>query len=1460
MTNERNRIQTVLTLAILALALTGTASGNYCGIELVANTTSDTNGNFSFTNIPNGEYRLASVIHSSAMGGMWLTNMSEFTIVNGTSVNVAFAMRKNNSNDHNAILSYLDRTTVSGRTVSKTGSAKVGTDLVLTDWNGEFVANTTSNATGDYIFSTIPNGKYRLASVIHSSAMGGMWLTNVSEFTIVNGTSVNVAFAMRKNGSNDHNAILSYLDRTTISGRTVSKTGSAKVGTDLVLTDRNGEFVANTTSNATGDYIFSTIPNGEYRLASVIHSSAMGGMWLTNVSEFTIVNGTSVNATFAMRKNNSNDHNAILSYLDRTTVSGRTVSKTGSAKISTDLVLLKRIVADEVTEPEEPEEPDEPTVTTIFQFFGNATSNDTGHYIFNNVPNGDYRLSGVIHSSAMGGMWLTNMSEFTIVNGTSVNVAFAMRKNDSNDHNAILSYLDRTTISGRTVSKTGSAKVGTDLVLTDRNGEFVANTSSNDTGHYLFTDVTNGDYRLSGVIHSSAMGGMWLTNMSEFTIVNGTSVNVAFAMRKNNSNNHNAILPYLDRTTVSGRTVSKTGSTKVGTDLVLTDWNGEFVANTTSNATGDYIFSSIPNGEYRLASVIHSSAMGGMWLTNMSEFTIVNGTSANVAFAMRKNNSNDHNAILSYLDRTTVSGRTVSKTGSAKVGTDLVLLKKVYVAVEEVTYPLPTANFSTNTTYGDCPLTVQFSDLSGNATSWYWDFGDETNSTDQNPVHTYDSAGFFDVKLTASNPEGGDIARKIDLITSNLPGVNRTQQILFLVIGAEETSMVKHAVKDMGMDDWVDVYGSNRENRVEILYTPFDGNISMSKYDIIFISWKGSMTFLGANLKPQIHEMINETNPGTFVYDWNYDLEDFSGINYVSHTGHPHLEDYWLKQYDNNIIRLITYLSVVDLSEPFANYTGAIRIEEPSIPPTNGIVHPDSGYEIFEDLESYLGWYSDDDGTHHVYNPENYTVGVIFFAGHDGDLCDGVTEALIVKLESRGINVIPAFRPGIIYDVDDAEDFFKADGEYKVNAFIDIGMGVSSMSSSVRHTEALQDMNVPVINGIQYQGTIEEWEESVSGQDGRFQYQIPIMEIGGEIESIVIGGAEYDVELGAWSFQPIDYQMDWLINRTVGWMDLQRIENQDKRVAIIYYNHGKQGAMVAANLDVVPSIPNFIDAMNESGYDLDGMNLNRSEFLELALRQGRNIGVWAPGELAQMVENYDVELLPVETYLGWFEELEPAARQSVIDTWGEAPGKGMVYENESGQYFVFPKIEVGNILIAPQPPRGLTTSEEMLYHDQSVPPSHNYIAFYLWLNHEPGEGGLDMDAIVHFGRHGTQEWLQGKGVGLSAKECWPAILIQDMPVVYLYDVGGIGEGITAKRRGNAVMVDHLTAPVINSGLYGNLTMLHDAMHNYEAAEGSLKQEYKKSIIEYYEDLNFEHELGNSSEDLYAMERSLRNGK
>ncbi|WP_048158670.1 PGF-pre-PGF domain-containing protein [Methanosarcina sp. WWM596] len=79
------------------------------------------------------------------------------------------------------------------------------------------------------------------------------------------------------------------------------------------------------------------------------------------------------------------------------------------------------------------------------------------------------------------------------------------------------------------------------------------------------------------------------------------------------------------------------------------------------------------------------------------------------------------------------------------------------ITVLQTTEPVvPVANFTSNVVSGNTPLEVSFTDTStGSPTAWSWDFGDGTTLTDQNPVHTYTSAGAYTVTLTASNANGG---------------------------------------------------------------------------------------------------------------------------------------------------------------------------------------------------------------------------------------------------------------------------------------------------------------------------------------------------------------------------------------------------------------------------------------------------------------------------------------------------------------------------------------------------------------------------------------------------------------------------------------------------------------------------------------------------------------------------------
>jgi hypothetical protein len=83
---------------------------------------------------------------------------------------------------------------------------------------------------------------------------------------------------------------------------------------------------------------------------------------------------------------------------------------------------------------------------------------------------------------------------------------------------------------------------------------------------------------------------------------------------------------------------------------------------------------------------------------------------------------------------------------------------------------LPVSDFKTNISEGKVPLTVQFTDLSKNATSWKWNFRDSDYSQEKNPTYTFTEIGDYEVILTSSNANGS---------TSKMKYVNVTSKIIF---------------------------------------------------------------------------------------------------------------------------------------------------------------------------------------------------------------------------------------------------------------------------------------------------------------------------------------------------------------------------------------------------------------------------------------------------------------------------------------------------------------------------------------------------------------------------------------------------------------------------------------------------------------------------------------------------------
>jgi len=142
------------------------------------------------------------------------------------------------------------------------------------------------------------------------------------------------------------------------------------------------------------------------------------------------------------------------------------------------------------------------------------------------------------------------------------------------------------------------------------------------------------------------------------------------------------------------------------------------------------------------------------------------------------------------------------------------------------------------------------------------------------------------------------------------------------------------------------------------------------------------------------------------------------------------------------------------------------------------------------------------------------------------------------------------------------------------------------------------------------------------------------------------------------------------------------------------------------------------------------------------------------------------------------------------------------------------------VIVLIQPERGYDRDPSLSYHSPDLPPPHAYLAQYLWLRQVAG-----VQLICHVGKHGNLEWLPGKGLGLSSS-CYPEWALGPMPHIYPFIVNDPGEGSQAKRRSQAVILDHLTPPLGRAGLHGDLRELEALIDEYwEAMQlGSARSE------------------------------------
>ena len=505
------------------------------------------------------------------------------------------------------------------------------------------------------------------------------------------------------------------------------------------------------------------------------------------------------------------------------------------------------------------------------------------------------------------------------------------------------------------------------------------------------------------------------------------------------------------------------------------------------------------------------------------------------------------------------------------------------------------------------------------------------------------------------------------------------------------------------------------------------------------------------------------------------------------------------------------------------NFDPGITYENVEKMPQTGIYHTDAK-ALFTDYEAYLKWYQN----RARYVEHNPWIGMMLFTSN---LEEGQVEAVdtvIKALENEGFNVLPCF--GSEHRILTS---FLADNTGKSRVDLILALSLKFYSAlNERMQLALNDLKTPIFNVINLHSiTIDEWRVDPVGIPSMdLVWSVVNPEISGMIEPSLLTGkvnlAPKESGKSLFIQQPIEENLSLLLPRLKKWIELKRRPLKEKRIAILYYNNSRGKQNVGATyLNVFASLELILNRMKDEGYQFQvDERIDRKSIKELVLKFGRNIGSWAPGELDRLLKEKKAVLLPVATYKKWFDRLPEGFRKNVIRQWGPVESSTIMMKNDQ---LIIPVIILGNVLIMPEPARGRGDDPMKLYHDKTLYPHHQYIAAYLWL-----KLGFNANAMIHLGTHGTQEWLPGKQAGLSPS-CPPDVLITDIPNIYPYNVDVVGEGIQAKRRGRAVIVDHLTPAVKEGGLHHEYSNLYDMINNYwqSVAMGSKTDSAKLLKIE-----------------------------
>jgi cobaltochelatase CobN len=384
--------------------------------------------------------------------------------------------------------------------------------------------------------------------------------------------------------------------------------------------------------------------------------------------------------------------------------------------------------------------------------------------------------------------------------------------------------------------------------------------------------------------------------------------------------------------------------------------------------------------------------------------------------------------------------------------------------------------------------------------------------------------------------------------------------------------------------------------------------------------------------------------------------------------------------------------------------------------------------------------------------------------------------------------------------------------------------------------------DVPVLQLVLSSSTREDWETHSQGLRSRdIAMQVVLPEMDGRVHTRALSFKAQDHYDERTQMAVVRYQLHSERARFVAQLAkrhcaLRLKPNSEKRIALILANYPTKDGRIGngVGLDTPASAVNLLKALERDGYPIDTIPETGDALIQALLGAVTN----NPNTLHNLP---CWQSMALDEYWACFAQLPKASQTAVINQWGH-PEQDIKYRDGR---LMLSGIRLGETFVGIQPARGFNIDLVANYHDPDLIPPHNYLAFYFWLR----ECYL-VDAIVHVGKHGNLEWLPGKGSALS-DQCWPDIALGPMPNFYPFIVNDPGEGAQAKRRTQAVIIDHLMPPMTRAETYGEMAVLEGLVDEYYQAMGmdDKRQAWLRTeILKQVSETHLLEELGQTRND------------